>query len=68
MFLFDEKRKRGERRNGNQGPPTGCRERRVHEDRRQTKIAEISFHEWTSYFLRYRERVRARMVATKAAE
>lgn len=68
MFLFNEKRNLTERRNRDNGPPSGCRERRVHEDRRQTKIAEITFHEWTAHFLRYRERVRARVMAAKAAD
>lgn len=68
MSLFDEKRKLAERRNGMAGPPMGCRERRVHEDRRQTKIAEISFREWTAHFLRFRERARIGAVVTKAAE
>lgn len=68
MLLFDEKRKLKERRNGDQGPPRGCRERRADENRRQTSIAEISFHEWTWHFLRFRERARARAAAKAAAK
>jgi len=68
MFLFDEKRKLAERRVADMGPPAGGRERRTQEDRRQTKIAEISFHEWTSHLVRYRERVRAGAVAAKSVK
>ncbi len=56
MFLFDEKRETADRRVSDVGPPAGCRERRVVSDRRQMKIAEISFHEWTSHFLKFQER------------
>ncbi len=55
MFLFDEKRQRSERRTKDDGPPAGCRERRIAGDRRQTVIAEISLQEWTRYFLKFQE-------------
>jgi hypothetical protein len=56
MSLFKEKRKSSDRRVRDDGPPPGCRERRVKKrDRRQTVISEISFHEWTRYFLRYKK-------------
>ena len=55
MFLFEEKRKQPDRRIRNEGPPAGCRERRVQEDRRQTDIAEITLHEWTRQFLKYQQ-------------
>jgi hypothetical protein len=61
MSLFEEKRKLGDRRVRDDGPPPGCRERRVKKrDRRQTEISEISFHEWTRYFLRYKKHVAAK--------
>jgi hypothetical protein len=56
MSLFEEKRKSDDRRMRNDGPPPGCRERRSKRDRRQTVISEISFHEWTRYFLRFKNR------------
>ena len=67
MFLFDEKRKQGDRRVNDQGPPAGCRERRSADERRQTEMAEISFHEWTRHFLKYQERALSRNLLQKAA-
>ena len=66
MFLFDEKRELADRRISDKGPPAGNRERRVETDRRQTKMTEITFHEWTSCFVKYQERAAARR-ATGAA-
>jgi hypothetical protein len=57
MSLFDEKRGAPDRRARNDGPPPGSRERRSRKDRRQTRISEISFHEWTRYFLRYKKHI-----------
>jgi hypothetical protein len=56
MPLFDEKREKNDRRKRNDGPPPGSRERRVKKDRRQTAISEISFQEWTRYFLKFEKR------------
>jgi hypothetical protein len=56
MSLFEEKRRSNDRRVRNDGPPPECRERRSKRDRRQTVISEISFHEWTRYFLRFKKR------------
>ena len=56
MSLFDEKREKKERRKHNPGPPAGIKERRIRKDRRQTAIAEISFQEWTRYFLKFEKR------------
>jgi hypothetical protein len=62
MSLFEEKRsKSNDRRVRNDGPPPGCRERRSKRDRRQTVISEISFHEWTRYFLRFKSRAMAKI-------
>ena len=55
--LFEEKRAVAERRVGNDGPPPGNRERRAGKDRRQTRIEEITFHEWTHHLLRFRKYV-----------
>jgi hypothetical protein len=60
MSLFEEKRKSNDRRMRDDGPPSGCRERRVKRDRRQTVISEISFHEWTRYLLRFKNRAMAK--------
>jgi hypothetical protein len=60
MSLFEEKRKSNDRRVRNDGPPPGCRERRSKRDRRQTEISEISFHEWTRYFLWFKIRTKAK--------
>jgi hypothetical protein len=60
MSLFEEKRKSNDRRARDDGPPAGCRERRVKRDRRQTVISEISFHEWTRYFLRFKNHAMAK--------
>ena len=67
MFLFDEKRELADRRIGDKGPPTGNRERRVETDRRQTKMAEITFHEWTACFVKYQERAAARRASGAAS-
>jgi hypothetical protein len=63
MPLFNEKRKPSDRRVRNDGPPPGCRERRSKRDRRQTVISEISFHEWTRYFLRFKNRAAVKTMA-----
>jgi hypothetical protein len=60
MSLFEEKRKSNDRRMRDDGPPPGFRERRVKRDRRQTVISEISFHEWTRYLLRFKNRGKAK--------
>jgi hypothetical protein len=68
MSLFNEKRaKSTDRRVRNYGPPEGCRERRIKRERRQTSISEISFHEWTRYLLRFKERAAAK-AARRAAD
>jgi hypothetical protein len=67
MSLFNEKRKSNDRRTRDQGPPPGTRERRIKKDRRQTSISEISFHEWTRYLLRFKERAEAKAAARNAA-
>jgi hypothetical protein len=59
MSLFDEKREKKERRKRSDGPPPGFPERRVKKDRRQTKITEISFHEWTRYLINFKNKKRA---------
>ena len=56
MSMFDEKRKRSDRRISNQGPSFARRERRTADDRRQTQIAEISFHEWAAHFVKFLRR------------
>jgi hypothetical protein len=68
MPLFEEKRRRTDRRVRNDGPPPGCRERRIKRDRRQTEMHEISFHEWTKYLIRFKERAARKAAARKAAE
>ncbi|MDR2111670.1 MAG: hypothetical protein LBQ62_00965 [Candidatus Accumulibacter sp.] len=68
MTLFDEKRKSTDRRVKDDGPPPGYRERRVKKDRRQTEIAEISFHDWTLYLLKFKKRAAAKAAARQAAE
>jgi hypothetical protein len=55
MSLFNEKREKTERRKRNNGPPSGVQERRIKRDRRQTAISEISFQEWTRYFLKFKK-------------
>jgi hypothetical protein len=55
MPLFEEKREKTDRRQRDDGPPLGCRERRIKKDRRQTAISEISFQEWTRYLLRFKK-------------
>jgi hypothetical protein len=67
MSLFDEKRKMTDRRQRDDGPPPGCRERRSKKDRRQTSISEISFHEWTRHLLRFKKRVAVKAAARQAA-
>jgi hypothetical protein len=56
MSMFDEKRKLSDRRISNQGPPFARRERRTEDNRRQTLIAEISFHEWAAHFVKFLQR------------
>lgn len=68
MPLFDEKRKSVDRRMRNDGPPPGCRERRSKKDRRQTRISEISFHEWTRHFLWFKKRSAAKALARQTAK
>lgn len=53
MTLVNEKRHGPERRFKGDGPPGACAERRGAMERRQTAIAEISFFEWASHFVRY---------------
>jgi hypothetical protein len=60
MPLFEEKRKQTDRRQRDDGPPLGCRERRIKKDRRQTDISEISFQEWTRYLLRFKRHTEAK--------
>ena len=67
MFLFKEKRELTDRRVSDAGPPAGCRERRITSDRRQMKITEISFHEWTSHLLKYQERAVGNVDMPRAA-
>ncbi len=51
--MFDEKRKLSDRRISNLGPAFARRERRTEDNRRQTLIAEISFHEWAAHFVKF---------------
>jgi hypothetical protein len=67
MPLFKEKRKKTDRRQRDDGPPPGFRERRGKRDRRQTAISEISFHEWTRYFLRFKKRSMAKAAIQQAS-
>jgi hypothetical protein len=68
MPIYDEKRNKTDRRVRDDGPPSGCRERRNKRDRRQTEISEISFHEWTHYLLRFKKRAIAKAAAKQAAQ
>jgi hypothetical protein len=68
MPLFDEKRNLNDRRKRNIGPPAGSRDRRIKKERRQTAISEISFHEWTRYFLNFKKRVALKATQRQAAE
>jgi len=61
MSLFDEKRKLNDRRNRNDGPPLGIKQRRGESERRQTEIAEIPFSEWASHLVVFRKRAFAAM-------
>lgn len=65
--LFEEKRKMSDRRQRDDGPPLGCRERRGKRDRRQTAISEISFQEWTRYLLRFKKRAMEKAEARQMA-
>jgi hypothetical protein len=67
MSLFEEKRRMTDRRQRDDGPPLGSRERRGKRDRRQTAIYEISFHEWTRHFLRFKKRAMAKAEARQTA-
>ncbi|MDR0380196.1 MAG: hypothetical protein LBI62_09725 [Candidatus Accumulibacter sp.] len=68
MSLFDEKRESSDRRVRSDGPPPGYRERRSRKDRRQTQISEISFHEWTRHFLRYKKHVAEKATTERIAK
>lgn len=54
MSIVNEKRRGGNRRLTVGPPPSGIGERRVGE-RRQTVIADISFNEWATHFVSFRQ-------------
>lgn len=68
MPLFDEKRNLNDRRKRDVGPPAGSRDRRIKKERRQTAISEISFHEWTRYFLNFKKRAELKAAKRQTAE
>lgn len=49
MVVKNEKRKGGDRRGCEAGPPNGWRERRKSVERRRLEVAEIPFSEWLAY-------------------
>lgn len=64
-----EKRKGQERRRAETGEAWSGVERRNCPERRQTRIAEISYFEWASHYVRFQDRLRRRRAnEARAAE
>lgn len=51
-----DKRDSRDRRNQDVGPPEICHERRKSPERRHALIAEISYFEWASHFVKFHGR------------
>jgi len=67
MSQNNERRRGQDRRQRDVGPPRNTGERRQNPDRRQLEIAEVSFFQWASHFVKYQTEVNSE-AAELAAE